>query len=311
MPEVGLVSLARHAVTIARTVLPRYRSKFSKHQFTQPQLLALLCVMRYEDWTFREAEVRLREHRELRRALGLRTVPNYTTLYRFLHRVDETALRTAVGVVAQHLQRGRCLGATVALDGTGLTAGAVSPYFIRRTREHGGDEPRTWTHWLKWLIVIDVDTQALLTQEARRGPYNDSATLRPMIDAANAVTPITRVLADAEFDSELNYQHVRALGATSVIPAKRGKATWRRHGVRAQMWQRFPRRQYRRRNLIESVFSAIKRKLSTRAPGRSLLMQRRQAFLLGLTFNLYRLRCRRCRRSTDFILRMSTKPDNL
>jgi hypothetical protein len=150
MPEVGLVSLARHAVTIARTVLPRYRSKFSKHQFTQPQLLALLCVMRYEDWTFREAEVRLREHRELRRALGLRTVPTYTTLYRFLHRVDETALRTAVGVVAQHLHRGRCPGATVARDGTGLTAGAVSPFFIRRTREHGGEEPRTWTHWLKW-----------------------------------------------------------------------------------------------------------------------------------------------------------------
>jgi hypothetical protein len=147
------------------------------------------------------------------------------------------------------------------------------------------------------LIVIDVDTQALVTQEARRGPYNDSATLRPMIDAAHAVTPLTRVLADAEFDSELNHQHVRALGATSVIPATRGKATWRRHGVRARMWRRFPRRQYRRRNVIESVFSAIKRKLSTRAPGRSLCMQRRRAFLLGLTFNLYRLRCRP-RRST-------------
>ena len=40
-----------------------------------------------------------------------------------------------------------------------------------------------------------------------------------MIDAAHAVTPLTRVLADAEFDSELNHQHVRALGATSVIPA--------------------------------------------------------------------------------------------
>jgi transposase len=113
--------------------LPRYRSKFSKHQFTQPQLLALLCVMRYEDWTFRETEVRLREHRELRRAFGLRTVPHYTTLYRFLHRVDETALRTAVGVVAQQLQRGRCRGATVAIDGTGLAAGAVSPFFITMT----------------------------------------------------------------------------------------------------------------------------------------------------------------------------------
>ncbi len=67
-----------------------------------------------------------------------------------------------------------------------------------------------------------------------------------MIDAAHAVTPLTRVLADAEFDSELNHQHVRALGATSVIPAKRGKLTWRISGVRAQMRQRFPRRQYRR-----------------------------------------------------------------
>jgi hypothetical protein len=27
--------------------------------------------MRYEDWTFREAEVRLGEHRELRQTLGL------------------------------------------------------------------------------------------------------------------------------------------------------------------------------------------------------------------------------------------------
>ena len=33
----------------------------------------------------------------------------------------------------------------------------------------------------------------------------------------------------------------------------------------------------------------IKRKLSGRAPGRSLLTQRLQALLLGLTLNLYRL----------------------
>jgi Transposase DDE domain len=47
---------------------------------------------------------------------------------------------------------------------------------------------------------------------------------------------------------------------------------------------------YRRRALVESVFSAVKRKLSTRAPGRSLEMQRIQALLLGLAYNLYRLK---------------------
>ena len=71
MAEVGLLPFARIALQVAKAVLPRYRSRFSKHQFTQHQLLAILCLMRYEDWAFREAEVRLGEYRELRQALGL------------------------------------------------------------------------------------------------------------------------------------------------------------------------------------------------------------------------------------------------
>jgi Transposase DDE domain len=80
------------------------------------------------------------------------------------------------------------------------------------------------------------------------------------------------------------------LKAASVIPAKRGKATWRVQGHRAKMRAAFPRRLYRRRALVESVFSAVKRKLSARAPGRSLEAQRLQALLLGLAYNLYRLK---------------------
>ena len=98
------------------------------------------------------------------------------------------------------------------------------------------------------------------------------------------------MLADAEFDSERNHQHIRrVLKATSVIPAKRGKASWRIQGVRAQMRKRFPRRKYRQRPLIESVISAVKRKLSARAPGRSTEMQRLQAPLLGVAYDLYRV----------------------
>jgi hypothetical protein len=54
------------------------------------------------------------------------------------------------------------------------------------------------------------------------------------------------------------------------------------------MRNHFPREKYARRSLIETVFSVAKRKLSCRAPGRCLLTQRRQALLLGLTYNLYR-----------------------
>jgi hypothetical protein len=44
--------------------------------------------MRYEDLTFREAEVRMGEQRELRQTQGFVSVPDFTTLYRFLQRLD-------------------------------------------------------------------------------------------------------------------------------------------------------------------------------------------------------------------------------
>ena len=105
MAEVGLVRFARVALGVAEAVLPDYRTKFSKHVFTQPQLLAIVCLMRYEDWTLRKAEVRLAEHSELRSALGLRKAPDHTTLYRFLRRLDERTLVAALNETAQRLPK--------------------------------------------------------------------------------------------------------------------------------------------------------------------------------------------------------------
>jgi hypothetical protein len=76
MAEVGFVTLATVALRVGRTVLPSYRSTCSKHRLTPLQRLATLCLMRDEDWTFRETGVRVAEHRELRRALGLNRVPD-------------------------------------------------------------------------------------------------------------------------------------------------------------------------------------------------------------------------------------------
>jgi hypothetical protein len=114
------------------------------------------------------------------------------------------------------------------------------------------------------------------------------------------------VLADAEFDSERNHTFCRQqLGASSVIPAKRFTSR-RATGVRGQMRENFPQELYGRRSLIESVFSAVKRKLSCRAPGRTIHTQSRQALLLGLIFNLYRLWLPAGSKPTPS---MSTEPD--
>ena len=71
MAEIGLLSFARVALQVARSVLPAYRSRFSKHQFNQPPLLAVLCLMRYEDWTFRLPAVGRRSRGAAQRAPGV------------------------------------------------------------------------------------------------------------------------------------------------------------------------------------------------------------------------------------------------
>jgi Transposase DDE domain/Transposase domain (DUF772) len=290
MPEIGLLPFARVALDVATTVLPTYRSRFSKHQFTQPQLLAILCLMRYEDWTFREAEVRLREHRDLREVLQLPTVPDYTTLYRFLRRLEDDTIERGLGETVRRLRGGRRHGGvSAAVDGTGLSPQAVSTYFLRRVEQHSGGKTR-YKHFLKWLVIADVHQQILLAQRARQGPWIDTRALPGLVDAAAQHVPLRLVLADAEFDSEANHRHIRERwGAQSIIPAQPRRGIPK--GVlRRKMHEKFPHKRYGQRAKIETIFSVVKRKLSARAPGRSLRSQIRQALLLGLTYNLYRLR---------------------
>lgn len=286
MAEIGLVPFAQLALQMADRVIPRYRTRFSKHQFTQPQLLAVVCLMRYADWNLRETEVRLSEHVELRRALRLSRVPDYTTLHRFMRRVPETAFQR---LLAETVRRfGPRPEACVAIDATGLVHRAISTYYHQVKHPRPAGQPR-W-YWVKWIVMADLRHQLLLAQTARAGPANDCAQLPGLLQQAAAHGPIQRVLADAEFDSERNHRFIREdLGALSAIPAKRGHVSWRVHGYRAQMRRRFPRQVYAQRALIETIFSVVKRKLSARAPGRTLYMQVRQALALGLAYNIYRV----------------------
>jgi len=173
MAEVGLLPFARVALQVATQVLPPYRTRFSKHQFTQPQLLAVLCLMRYEDWTFREAEVRLREHHELRAALHLPAVPDYTTLYRFLRRLEDDAVDRGLQETVRRLRRRRSRPIAAAIDGTGLSDTSVSTFFHRRLEQHAHG-PRPRRPWLKWLIVVDVRQQICW----RSGPVKGRGAMR-------------------------------------------------------------------------------------------------------------------------------------
>jgi hypothetical protein len=184
MAEVEWVFFAKLAVASGRPVVSAYRDQCSKHRFTQPRLLAMLCLMCDEDWTFRAAEVRLTESGESRTALGRQCVPDSKILDRFLRRLGEATLEQTLSEGVRRLMPAKEIcRATVAIDATGLTPRAINIFFVMRDKDQ---EPGiTWRHWLQWTMAVAFDYRVILAQTARCGPDNDCAMLRLLVDVAH------------------------------------------------------------------------------------------------------------------------------
>jgi hypothetical protein len=73
--------------------VPPYSSKFSKHTFTQPQLVVLYCLKIKLGVTYRELVDWLGEMPRLRETLGLKQLPHFTTVQKAFQRLSTTIWR--------------------------------------------------------------------------------------------------------------------------------------------------------------------------------------------------------------------------
>jgi hypothetical protein len=74
------VRVAREALAAGQAALPEYGSRYSRRDYTQPQLFALLVLRQFLRTDYRGIVTLVAEWAELRRALGLKKVPHYSTL---------------------------------------------------------------------------------------------------------------------------------------------------------------------------------------------------------------------------------------
>src|ERR1051325_11413221 len=73
-------ALAQRALQLAQEALPAYSSRFSRKDFTQAQLFAILALKTFFKTDYRGVVQLLHEFAELREELGLTKVPHYSTL---------------------------------------------------------------------------------------------------------------------------------------------------------------------------------------------------------------------------------------
>jgi hypothetical protein len=89
------VALARKALQVASDALPAYSSKYSKKDFTQHQLLAILALEQFFKTDDRGMAALLADLSDLRDALGLEKVPHHTTLFHARQRLAKKGALSA------------------------------------------------------------------------------------------------------------------------------------------------------------------------------------------------------------------------
>src|SRR5215213_9099396 len=97
--------VAREALAVGRAALPPYGSRYSRHDYTQPQLFALLVLKQFLRTDYRGLVALVAEWRDLRHALGLRKVPHYSTLAHAARRRGEAPGAAQAGLAEAHGRR--------------------------------------------------------------------------------------------------------------------------------------------------------------------------------------------------------------
>jgi hypothetical protein len=285
--------VARQAMAVGTQALPRYAHKYSPRKFTQPQLFACLVLKTFLKTDYRGLTAHLRDHAELRAALGLTQVPHYTTpqkASRRLLRLPQVR-RLFHATIRRFLKRRRRVR-QAALDSTGLDLGHASRYYIRR--RHGTTkrwQTVAYSRVAKLEAAFDCRSHLLLAALVGRGPRPDADRFVPLLEAALATVGIGTALADAGYDSEANHRHARERrGVRSFIPAAIGRPSVKPPAgkYRRRMRQRLDKNygRYGQRWQAETGFSMFKRRLGAAIQARSYWAQCRELLLKAITYNI-------------------------
>ncbi len=297
------------AYHLASLCLPKYSSKFSRHDFTLAQLFACLVLKEQQRRSYREAEALLRDSPEWCHAIGMSRPPDHNTLCRaggMLLR--QSRVKRLLDAVVRQATRTRTLGLSkkpLAVDSSCFEPRHVSRYFeFRRGRGSGNRGRRGKIKALPKLgLGVCAFSHLILSAMTRTGGSADYAMWKPLVFDAWSRVPHRRFTAvgDAGFDSESNHQFARQdMGLRSIIPPRIAWKTrqppngrWRRHmtGQRLLGSKRGRRRSgYTQRWQVESVMSMIKRNLGSALRGKSPRSRERDMRLKVLTHNLMILR---------------------
>ena len=283
--------VAREALAVATKALRPYAHKYSPKLYTQPQLFVCLVLKVFWKTDYRGLTTQLREWSEMRRTIGLRCVPHFTTLHKAstrLLRLPRVRRLLAV-TIRRHLGRRRSVR-RAAFDSTGLDCGSRSAYYVRRRSAINKQWQRlTYRHYAKLELAVDTANHVILAAFAGYGPRPDTDRYVPLLTATRRQVKVKATVGDAGYDSEPNHVYARDVcGVRSFMPATIGRPSVNPPTgyYRRQMRQRLDKNYggYGQRAQVECTNSMLKRRLTSSVAARSYWPQCRELLLIVLTY---------------------------
>jgi len=196
-----------------------------------------------------------------------------------------SALCTSFNKLAFHLWQ-KLLDATtgnklnlIAIDGTGISRPLPSPYYTKRI-----DRPYPMEVPLKLSIAVDTKTKKIISLRLRARPRHD------IIDAKYLIKRLPSkpncIVADKGYDAEWLHQYCMYKGIKACIPRRAG--TKPRVGVtRLRFSQKhYHKKRYGRREMVESIIGAIKRKFGASVSSVKFSSQRAELYCRAIAHNI-------------------------
>ena len=285
------------ALAAGKEAFSDYSHIYSPKKFTQPQLFACLVLKEFEKKDYRGIHRLLLDCTELREAIGLESVPHYTTLQKASRRLlRQDRVRVLLGDTVRRIRRGGRVKYAAA-DSSGFDAHHASRYFIWRRDNRKGGEKRpkkrvSYKRFGKLMLIVCCATHAILAAVASAGPTPDIDQLDGVLDQMPQSQTVLHLVADAGFDSAHNHRLLREeYGIRSTIPPEHGRPfkdpdALPRDKYRRLMKTRFNKPAYNKRSQVETVFSMLKPNLGSALRARSHWGRCRDLFLRVLTHNI-------------------------
>jgi transposase len=273
------IRFLRVALFVTRQTLPMYSHKKSPHIYSLPQLISCVLLKIYmKNMSYRDLEDFLLSSGDIKRVLGLRRVPNYSTFSRVCNRVTGKEIKRILGKVLEIVISRRDVGFLFACDSTGFKEDVASFYYtLRSGKKRKG--------WIKVWYLLDTRTQALVSWVIGRGPSGDSMGLSKL-EKKSPFRPLIEVM-DRGFDGSGNIRF--GLPIRVIPPIRRGGSIRSLDRILAYMVYMISRWSgiYGKRWLCETMISVIKRKFGDSIRERKWGNKKKIASLMAVVYNIH------------------------